>query len=227
MSQASLQNNSSDWRESLEREVEEQFKDLTGAHDYRHVLRVVGNALVIGEKEGADLEVLEAAALLHDLHRVMEKKTGRIRVPEEETLPMAEKLLEKTGFPFQKTEKVLDAIKNKKSREFSTEGSREQSLEAMILSDADDLDTLGAIGVARVISHGAEHNRPIYTPGEDLSDRAYDPTASGSSMRHFHDKILKLKDNMKTPTGKEMAEHRHDFLEMYLKEFFAEWEGRV
>ena len=227
MSQASLQNNSSDWRESLEREVEEQFKDLTGAHDYRHVLRVVGNALVIAEKEGADLEIVEAAALLHDLHRVIEKKTGRIRVPEEETIPLAEKLLEKTGFPSRKTEQVLEVIKTKKSRSFSKEGTVEQSLEAQILSDADELDALGAIGVARAFMHGTEHGRPAYTPGEDLEDREYDSTQRTSTIRHFHDKLLKLKDNMKTKTGKEMAEHRHDFLEVYLKEFFAEWEGRV
>lgn len=177
----------------------------------------------IAQKENADELVCGAAALLHDLNRVMEAKTGKY-VSDKESLPEVEKVLHKTEFPEEKIPLVLEAIANKKSRKFSVEGVKEQSLNAKILSDADQLEAIGAIGIARCFSYSEKNKRPFYIEGEDLKDRIYvEKDKSTSAIRHFYDKLLKLKDNMKTETGKKMAVERHKFLEEFLKHFFKEW----
>jgi len=148
-------------------------------------------------------------------------------VHDEETGEMVEEVLEKVHFPKELLEQVKHTIATKKSRVFSIQGKQEQTTEAKILSDADELDALGAIGIARCFSVGGKRNRPLYFSGEDLSDRPYDNDNSkhdSSTLRHFYDKLLKLKDNMKTSTGKQLAEERHVFMMEFVKRFLEEWE---
>ncbi|AEC51789.1 hypothetical protein PNA2_0872 [Pyrococcus sp. NA2] len=163
-----------------------------GSHGYSHTLRVLAISLYIGTKENADLEVLALASILHDIARPLEDK-GIVKDHAEEGAKIAIDFLTKLGY--RKAGEVAHAIE---VHRFS-KGRKPITLEAKILSDADKLDALGAIGIARVFMYSGEHNRSI----ED-------------SIRHFEEKILKLKDLMYTRTGKEIAEERHRIVEWYL-----------
>ncbi|AFK21983.1 HD domain-containing protein [Pyrococcus sp. ST04] len=167
-----------------------------GSHGLSHTERVLKLALEIGKKEGADLEVLALAAILHDVARPLEEK-GLIKDHAKESAKIARDIL--NNYP--KIEEVVHAIE---AHRFSR-GVEPRTLEAKILSDADKIDALGAVGIARVFMYSGEHGRSI----ED-------------SIRHFEEKILKLKDLMYTKTGKKIAEERHKIVEDFLEELKKE-----
>ncbi|MFA4647688.1 HD domain-containing protein [Pyrococcus kukulkanii] len=167
-----------------------------GSHGLSHTLRVLKLSLYIGSQEGADLEVLALASLLHDVARPLEDK-GAIEDHAKESAKIAGEVLK--GHP--KVREVVHAIE---AHRFSNK-IRPKTLEAKILSDADKIDALGAVGVARVFMYSGEHGRSI----ED-------------SIKHFKEKILKLKDLMYTDTGKRIAQERHKFVEMFLKQLEKE-----
>lgn len=176
------------------------FKDA-GVHGWEHVERVLDISLKIGIQEGADLEVLALSAILHDIARKFEEE-GLIEDHAIESAKMAKKFLEELKYP--KAEAVYEAII---SHSFST-GVSPKSLEGKILSDADKIDAMGAIGVARVFMYSGEHGRTI----ED-------------SIKHFYEKILRLKDMIYTNTGKKIAEERHKFVEIFVKRLEEELSG--
>ena len=192
-------------RELIERtrEFAKSFFKRDGTHGFDHVERVFNLCLHIGVREGADLEVLALAALLHDIARLMESR-GEVQDHAKAGAEIAEEYLKKAGYPEEKLKNVVHSIE---AHRFSR-GPEPQTIEAKILSDADKLDAIGAVGIARVFMYSGEHGRDI-----------------AASLRHFEEKILKLKDLMYTETAKKMAEERHRFTEEFIKRILLEIEG--
>jgi uncharacterized protein len=204
--------------------VAQKLLEKNGAnHDIYHALRVEKNAKKILKKEGGDELVVLAASLLHDIFRYREKEG--ISHYGEEALSEIKKLLEKTSIPKQKIPLVLNCIKTHEEYVFSGFG-KPKTKEEQILQDADRLDALGAIGIARCLHYSGELKEPIYLPGTKIGK--YNPRILGtkSSITHFYEKLLKLENSMNTNAGKKMAKERTKFMKNYLEQFFAEWNGK-
>ncbi|KPU63114.1 phosphohydrolase [Thermococcus sp. EP1] len=179
------------------------FFEREGTHGFSHIKRVFNLCLHLGKEEGADLEVLALAALLHDIARPLEDK-GIVEDHAKESAKIARRFLSSLGYP--KIEEVVHAIE---AHRFS-KPPEPKTIEAKILSDADKLDAIGAIGVARVFMYSGEHGRDI-----DVS------------LRHFEEKILKLRDLMYTKSAKKLANERHKFVEEFIKRIQKEIEGEL
>ncbi|QLJ53075.1 MAG: HD domain protein [Candidatus Fermentimicrarchaeum limneticum] len=182
------------WEETFERIASELMKDPT--HDFEHAKRVCSISIRLAREENADEEVLRAAALLHDVGHSLDEKDH-----EKKSLEIATSLLEMTDFPKNKMEKVLECIREHR---FS-KGEQAMSLEAQILQDADRLDAIGAVGIARCFLWSGEHRKVLK-----------------EALRHFDEKLLKLKDMMNTKSGREMAEERHRFMLGFLEQLESE-----
>jgi uncharacterized protein len=199
------------------------LKEDTSGHEFYHVERTYNIGMRIAEKEECDKLALGSACYLHDAFRHLEKERGLNWHVSPEAINWIRQLLRSINFPAEPLEKTLVAIELHETYSFGTQDSRKNNTEGLILQDADRLDALGAIGVARCFAFGGAHGRPMWDPEIPLPEGTYDPTNIGvSQIHHFYDKILKLKDTMNTETGRKMAEHRHRFLEHFLDEFFAE-----
>jgi uncharacterized protein len=176
--------------------IEELFRNDSGGHDAEHTLRVYRNALRIAEREPAcDREIVALAALLHDAddHKLFRTENDA----------HARGFLEEHGFSPERIDRICRAID---SVSFSqNRGKHPETLEGKIVQDADRLDAIGAVGIARTFAYGGAH-------GRDLS----------SSIDHFYEKLLLLKEEMNTSAAKEMAEERHRFLETFLNEYERE-----
>ena len=213
--------------DDLKLAVKEYLNEDTSGHDYYHAERVFNSALNIHSKEGGDLLIIGCAALTHDICRPWEKKTGKSHFGSE-ALEIIRKVLNKVSLSDKNINSILEVIKYHDIYDW-TEKNNNKSLELKIIQDADNLDAMGAIGIARTFVFGASHGLQIYTPGENLdftNDFVDDPNHKTSTIAHFYEKLLKLKDNMNTNTGKKLAQGRHDVMENYLKNFFSEWEGK-
>ncbi|ASJ12067.1 HD domain-containing protein [Thermococcus thioreducens] len=187
------------------REYARHFFEREGTHGFSHVERVFNLCMHIGKEEGADLEVLALAALLHDVARPLES-AGRVEDHALEGARIARQYLRSLGYGEDKIEAVAHAIE---AHRFSR-GPEPKTLEAKILSDADKLDAIGAIGVARVFMYSGEHGRDIE-----------------ASLRHFEEKILRLKDLMYTETARRIAEERHAFTVQFIERIRREIEGEI
>jgi uncharacterized protein len=208
------------WFKTLKNKIKPLLKkDCTG-HDYWHALRVCNLCEYIGRKEKADLDILRAAALLHDIFAGKNYATH-----EEKAAKFAKKVLKEIGFPENKIEGVIDCIKN--HEKYNWGKTSHISKEAKILQDADRLDAIGAIGIARAFSFGGHYGKSIYNPKDKPGIYRKFSKTKKSSITHFYEKLLRLKENMNTRTGKKIAIGRHKFMEMYLKRFYKEWEGKV
>ncbi|MBM7602088.1 uncharacterized protein JOC75_000058 [Metabacillus crassostreae] len=178
-------------------------------HDWWHIDRVRKNALLIGKRENADLLTIELAALLHDL--IDEKLAPDVRVSTTDI----EDLLKRHEVHVSVIDHVLSIIQQISFR--TNTPQMQLTLEGKIVQDADRLDAIGAIGIARTFAFSGSRGHLIYDPENQEGKDA---------IRHFYDKILKLKSLMNTNTGKELAEERHKFMELYLQQFYHEW-GRT
>lgn len=207
---------------ATEQFIESEFRTEGSGHDWFHILRVRNMAIRIGRVEGCDLFVVEMAALLHDLDDWKLVDT----VCDNET--RVGNWLKKSGLSAaisRQIEKVVDEV-SFKGAGIETPVS---SVEAAVVQDADRLDAIGAIGIARTFAYGGHKNRLIYDP-------AIEPVAHGSfqeyksstapTVNHFYEKLLLLKDRMNTKTAKDIAEKRHKFMADYLDQFFDEWEAK-
>ena len=182
-------------------------------HDIYHVDRVARNARVLAVAEGADVDVVASAAYLHDLDR-----TG-----EADPLGAARAHLAAVHAPEDFATRVLEAVERHKDKSFQAGGARPRSLEAAVLSDADKLEAIGAIGVARAFSYGGLKQRPLWDGAKPETPEVYVSGAKGSTVQHFYDKLLRIRGEFVTPTARRLAEERHAFLEQFLAAFYREW----
>jgi uncharacterized protein len=200
-------------------------KDSSG-HDYWHAHRVSNLAKKIGEKERANLYIVELSALLHDTHRIIQRQTGKFCSPKD-SLPKVKEILEEQKIDNHDIQKILHCIEFHEEYDFSKNGKSVKDIETLVLQDADNLDAIGAIGIGRTFAYGGTHSMPMYLPGADFNRDTYDESENDvSTIHHFYSKLLRLKDNMNTETGKEMAKRRHTFMVIYLEEFSKEWDGK-
>jgi len=192
-------------------------------HDWWHVYRVWKNAIQIARHEQADLFVVELAALLHDIADWKFNNGNDDIGPQ-----MAAEWLKSISVEEPVIIHVCQII-----RDISFKGAGVatgmKTIEGMIVQDADRLDAIGAIGIGRAFAYGGSKGREMYNP--DLSPEKHDSfeqykNSRGSSINHFYEKLLLLKDLMNTKTASKIAEKRHAFMEDYLTEFFQEWEGK-
>jgi uncharacterized protein len=202
--------------------VKEKLENAEGGHDWFHIERVYKNALSIAENEVCDDTVVKLAALLHDIadskfHNGDETVGPEIarefllsNEVEEATIQHIIKIIENVSFKGGNTQK-----------EFS-------SIELDIVQDADRLDAIGAIGIARTFNYGGFKNRPLYNPNIapnlHMSKEEY-KKSEAPTLNHFYEKLLLLKDKMNTETGKKIAQERHLYMEGFLSQFYAEWDG--
>ena len=200
--------------------VKELISDAEGGHDWFHLERVFKNALTIYEHEKkGDVIVIQLAALLHDI------ADAKFHEGDEAIGPATARIImTKHQVPDKVKEEVIRIIENMSYRSSFSEHSY-TSVELDIVRDADRLDAIGAIGIARAFNYGGFKNRPLYDPNiepvEILSKESYVKN-TGPTINHFYEKLLKLKDLMKTEKGKELAIKRHEFMCGFLEQFYKE-----
>jgi uncharacterized protein len=193
-----------------------------GSHAFDHTQRVYNLSLKLAKGQVVDMDILKAAALLHDIAR-MKEDCKEVQCHAEHGAEMAKRILEKTNFPREKIEKVCYAIKVHRHRK----EIKAETKEAEILQDADRLDALGAITIARMFSTGGKMNMPIYDPTKPFG-KAHPGYEAESTIHAFYLKILKLTpETFKTEKAKKIAKKRYAFVEKFLKQFKLEWEGKL
>lgn len=192
---------------SILSEIQTIYNEADPAHDFSHIMRVYNNAKIIGEKEGADMEVLLLAALLHDAGDGSKLSDGT----ESQRSRIVDEILMKIGHSMEVRKKVLYAVD---AHRFS-KGIVPVTLEAKILQDADRLDAMGAIGIARVFTTGGTLGRALYN-SDDPFCRTREPDDKKWNLDHFFKKLLKLESGMHTKTARELASQRAEVLKRYL-----------
>jgi uncharacterized protein len=199
--------------------VRETLKNAEGGHDWWHIQRVWTNAKLIAQTENADLLTVELAALLHDI------ADSKFHNGDEEIGPRtAGNYLQSMHVDASVVGHVQQIIRHM-SFKSSFDKLTFHSPELAIVQDADRLDAIGAIGIARAFTYGGFKGRELYNPeiapNLNMSKEEYKNT-SAPTINHFYEKLLLLKDKMNTSTGKKLAQQRHDFMEAYLKQFYTE-----
>lgn len=202
--------------------VKAQLAQAEGGHDWFHIERVYNNALLIAKGEECDLLVVQLSALLHDI------ADSKFHDGDETVGPsMAWQFLAAQNVDEDTIIHVVNIIEN-----ISFKGGNQEmkfhSVELDIVQDADRLDALGAIGIARTFNYGGFKNRAIYDPAiaPDLTmDKEQYKASTAPTLNHFYEKLLLLKDRMNTNTGKQIAAGRHDYMQGFLAQFYAEWNG--
>jgi uncharacterized protein len=209
--------------EQTEEFVKSKLEGEATGHDYYHTLRVKNLAIYIAKKEKADLFIVQLAALLHDI--------ADWKFNKDDLGPkIAKDFLEKLNLDSKTVDHVCNIIK-----ELSFKGAKVKSnintVEGKVVQDADRLDAIGAIGIARAFAYGGHSKMQIYNPNikpklHETSEEYKNSLSQGTTINHFYEKLLLLKDLMNTSTARILAEERHNFLELFLKEFHDEWEGK-
>jgi uncharacterized protein len=202
--------------------VKQQLENAEGGHDWFHIERVYKNALLIARGEDCDLTVVKLGALLHDI------ADSKFHGGDEQVGPKtARAFLESQGASEDIILHVIAIIENISFKGGNFE-KQFASKELNIVQDADRLDAIGAIGIARTFNYGGFKNRPLYNPeiqpNLTMSKEEY-KNNNAPTLNHFYEKLLLLKDKMNTETGKQIAEQRHQYMENFLAQFYAEWEG--
>lgn len=200
--------------------VRKKLEGEATGHDWWHIYRVWKTAILLAQQEQADSFVVQLAALLHDI------ADWKFHQGDDSLGPkLAREWLETLQIPENIVEHVCDIIQNIsfKGADVKTEM---KTREGMIVQDADRLDALGAIGIARAFAYGGYKGREIYNPMvKPEKHRTFEEYQKnqGTSINHFYEKLLLLKDRMNTQTAKVMAIERHEFMETFLRQFFKEW----
>lgn len=202
--------------------VKELFLSEGTGHDWWHIYRVWKLAEHIAADEEADLFVVELGALLHDIADFKFHGGDDSVGPRE-----ARKWLTSLAVDGEIIEKVCHIVENVSFKGAGVENHM-QSIEGKIVQDADRLDALGAIGIARAFAYGGSKGRLLYDPDETpVLHASFEEYKKGSvsTLNHFYEKLFLLKDRMNTPRGKALAAARHEYMEKYVQEFMQEWEG--
>jgi uncharacterized protein len=204
--------------------VKKQLENAESGHNWFHMERVYNNALLIAKEETCNLEVIQLAALLHDIadskfhdgDETFGPKVARTFLTSEnvseETINHVVRIIENISFKGGNFEKKFT------------------SKELEIVQDADRLDAIGAVGIARTFNYGGFKNREIYNPeiepNLNMSKEEY-KNSTAPTINHFYEKLLLLKDKMNTETGKKIAQQRHGFMVSFLEQFYNEWDGKL
>ena len=203
--------------------VKNTLAGAEGGHDWFHIERVWKNAKLIASGEECDLEVVELAALLHDI------ADSKFHGGDEEIGPKtAANWLRSQNYPQDRIDRITSII-----RAISYKGGanehEDHSIEFHIVQDADRLDAIGAIGIARTFNYGGFKNRAIYdpsiAPNLNMTKEEY-KKSKAPTINHFYEKLLLLKNLMNTESGKRIAEQRHQYMEGFLNQFYNEWNGQ-
>jgi uncharacterized protein len=202
--------------------VKQKLENAEGGHDWFHIERVYKNSLLIAQEEDCDLTVVKLSALLHDI------ADSKFHDGDESVGPKtARTFLESENISEETIAHVVNIIENISFKGGNFE-KKFTSKELEIVQDADRLDAIGAIGIARTFNYGGFKNRALYNPAIppkfNMSKEEY-KTSESPTLNHFYEKLLLLKDKMNTPTGKKIALERHLYMENFLSQFYAEWEG--
>ena len=203
--------------------VKQQLENAEGGHDWFHIERVYKNALLIAEGVDCDLIVVKLGALLHDI------ADSKFHGGDETVGPKtARAFLESQNVSEDIILHVIAIIENISFKGGNFE-KKFNSKELEIVQDADRLDAIGAIGIARTFNYGGFKNRPLYNPNiqpnMNMNKEEYKNSES-PTLNHFYEKLLLLKDKMNTETGKKIAQKRHNFMVTFLSQFYAEWDGQ-
>jgi uncharacterized protein len=202
--------------------VKTKLQGAEGGHDWWHIYRVWNNAKQLAKTEGGNLLVIELATLLHDI------ADSKFHGGDETLGPkIAREYIVELGITDLEIEQIVTIIEN-----LSFKGGHaskiEKTIEFEIVQDADRLDAIGAIGIARTFNYGGFKNREMYnpeiTPNLTMTKEEY-KNSTTPTLNHFYEKLLLLKDLMNTNTARMMAEQRHRFMETYLEQFYKEWDG--
>ena len=202
--------------------VKQELEGAEAGHDWFHIERVWKNSLLIAKTEECNLEVVQLAALLHDI------ADSKFHGGDDTVGPKkAREFLESINLEAATIDHVVAIIENISFKGGNTDRTH-QSIELDIAQDADRLDAIGAIGIIRAFHYGGFKNRTIYDPSispkTGMSPEEY-KKSQAPTINHFYEKLLLLKDRMNTQTGKRIAFERHKFMERFLAQFYAEWEG--
>lgn len=204
--------------------VKNKLDNAEGGHDWFHIQRVYKNALSIAQNEVCTIQIVQLAALLHDI------ADSKFHDGDETIGPqMARDFLASEGVAGEVIDHVVNIIENISFKGGNT-ASNFSSIELQIVQDADRLDAIGAIGIARTFNYGGFKNRALYNPNippnTKMTKEEY-KNNEGPTINHFYEKLLQLKDKMNTETGKQIAQKRHQYMEGFLSQFYAEWEGQL
>jgi uncharacterized protein len=200
--------------------VRGKFENEYSGHDYFHTLRVYRMAMRIGEGEGADLETVGLAALLHDVDdRKISPETYEKQVN-------ARSFLASRGVAEERIDRICKIIRE---ISFGANDSPPSTKEGKCVQDADRLDAIGAIGIGRAFAYGGSHNRhmhhPDIKPNMDMTKDEYVKSES-TTVNHFYEKLFRLKELMNTSTAKDIAKGREIYMREFVDEFLCEWEGK-
>ena len=204
--------------DDAEEYISRLFSDDSSGHDLYHSLRVHNTAVAIQKEEGGDIDIIRLSALLHDCDdRKLFHTEGHSN---------ARSFMGSHGIPAEVQDRVCHIISQISFKGKDTVVA--DSLEGRIVQDADRLDAIGAIGIGRAFAYGGKAGRKMHIPDEcfkeDMTEEEYFVN-EGTTINHFYEKLLLLKDMMNTPTAKRMAESRHEYMEGFLREFYDEWDG--
>lgn len=207
-------------QEKVENAIREQFLEDSSGHDWHHIKRVVNLSKYIQSKEGGDAEIVELAAFLHDISDY-KLNGGKL----DEGGNVAFKVLRDFDYPLEKAEHVKYIVDNISFKGANTSVEM-NSLEGQIVQDADRLDAIGAIGVGRTFAYGGHKGQPMYDPEipVQMHESFHEYASSrGSTINHFYEKLLLLKDRLNTNTAKEIGAQRHELMQRFLDDFLREW----
>lgn len=203
--------------------VKEKLQGAEGGHDWFHIKRVFNNTKLIAKSENVNILIVSLGALLHDI------ADSKFHDGDETVGPkIAQEFLKNLGVKNEVITHVINIIEN-----ISFKGGNEtqqfKSNELDVIQDADRLDAIGAIGIARCFNYGGYKNRVLYDPeiepNLNMNKEQY-KSSTAPTINHFYEKLLLLKERMNTTTGAKIAKERHIFMEQFLKQFYNEWEGR-
>lgn len=208
--------------------VKKELEGNDASHDWYHIKRVMDLAIKIAEREKMgtdsnnhiDMDVVKMGALMHDI------KDWKYSGSDTAGAEAVEKWLTEKRYPVDKIQKVLEIVKGISFSSEIGETQKDMSIELKIVQDADRLDAMGAIGIARAFTFGGARRNPIHKPDvlpREITKETYKKEKNGTTINHFYEKLLKLKDMMKTKTGRRVASQRHQYMESFVYEFLHEW----
>ena len=203
--------------------VKETLADAEGGHDWFHIERVYKNALLISKNENVDVFIVQLGALLHDI------ADSKFNNGDDTVGPkIAGEFLFNLNVDSTIIEHVINIIEHVSFNKSLEKGQKFKSLELDVVQDADRLDAIGAIGIARCFNYGGFKNRALYNPeikpNLKMSKTEY-KNSTTPTINHFYEKLLLLKDKMNTKTGKQIANQRHNYMLNFLDQFYKEWHG--